>query len=576
MSAAAAAGGSAGIRIKDLAAPERRAIHGWCMYDWANSGFATSGTVAILPVYFVYLFRESFGPSTEFLGITWTGSSVWGLAVAFSTAVVLFSSPVLGVVSDRVPIKKLLLWIYVGAGSLFTALAFFCAYAGQPWAWLVGTFTIANIGFAGSQVFYNAFLPHLAPRQLADAVSSRGYAYGYAGGGLLLVIHLGMILATQGSPIEDLITRISIASIAVWWFGWSLWTFATLPEPPIVNRPASLSVLGATRTAFAELGMTFRQLRRFRVVLIFLVSFLLFNDGVQTITAIAGAFAADTLKIPLVFNMGTILIIQFVAVPGALAFGWIADRLATKTALAIALVGWIVIVLFGVALAPLAPRDHQDYDVRIEFDAGTNRYLVAAAPESEGEGSDLGAPLATGLAAGQTIDPTMVPAILAEAGAAADYEYSISIAGGPASGTATLGGGHPAAFGDGPVDFWPGLVRDLIWAPLGIEAGYQWLILGILVGCVLGGSQALARSLFSQITPRSRSGEFFAFFGFMSRASAVFGPTLYIAATAAFDTRVAVTSILLIIVLGTILLRFVDVAEGTRVAIAHDAAGQHD
>lgn len=576
MTASAAAASGTRMRIRDLTARQRRAIHGWCMYDWANSGFATSGTVAILPVYFVYLFRDSFGPSTSFLGITWTGSSVWGLAIAFSTAVVLFSSPVLGVISDRVPIKKPLLWIYVATGSLFTALAFFCAYVGQPWAWLIGTFTVANIGFAGSQVFYNAFLPHLAPRQLADAVSSRGYAYGYAGGGLLLVAHLGVILATQGSAFEDLVTRAAIASIAAWWFGWSLWTFATLPEPPVEKGTPGLSFVGAAHTAFSELGKTFGQLRRFRVVLIFLVSFLLFNDGVQTVTAIAGAFAADTLKIPLAFNMATIAIIQAVAVPGALAFGWLADRFTTKSALAIALVGWIAIVLFGVALAPLAPREHQDFDVRIEYRVGEDRYLVAAAPDPEDSQPDLDAPRTASLVTGQTVEPASVPSLLTEAEADTDYEYSISLAGGPHAGSSVLGGGHPAVIGAGAVDFWPVLVRDLIWSPLGIDAGYQWLILGVMVGCVLGGSQALARSLFSQITPQSRSGEFFAFFGFMSRASAVFGPTLYIAATAAFDTRVAVTMILLIIVAGTIVLRWVDVESGARVAVAEDARASAD
>lgn len=125
--------------------------------------------------------------------------------------------------------------------------------------------------------------------------------------------------------------------------------------------------------------------------------------------------------------------------------------------------------------------------------------------------------------------------------------------------------------GDGPVDWWPSLVRDLVWQPVGLGVGPQWLLLGALVGWVIGGSQALARSLFAQITPERRSGEFFAFFGFIGRASSVFGPTLYIAATALADTRVAVMSIMLIIVAGTVLLTRVDIAEGTRIAAEEDA-----
>ena len=127
-----------------------------------------------------------------------------------------------------------------------------------------------------------------------------------------------------------------------------------------------------------------------------------------------------------------------------------------------------------------------------------------------------------------------------------------------------VGARHPSILGDGPIDWWPRFVRDRLWEPLGLSVGYQWLALGASVGLVLGGSQALARSLFAQITPEARSGEFFSFFGFVTRASAVFGPTLYVFVTAAFDTRVAVASIAAIIVAGTIALRAVDVPAGVQ------------
>ena len=576
MSARLASAGRRGTGVADLSADQRRAIRGWCMYDWANSAFATSGLVAIFPVYFVFLFRESLGSSVDVLGVTFTGSSVWGLAVAVSTAMVVISSPVLGVISDRVPIKRLLLWTYTGVGSLFTGLAFFCAYVGQPWAWLIAMFTLANVGFAGSQIFYNTFLPHLAPRHLADSISSRGYAFGYAGGGLLLLVHLALILATQDTDLADLATRAAIASVGVWWFGWSLWTFATLPEPAVKGGSGDMSPARAVKTALAELRRTFSQLRRFRVVTVYLVAFVLFNDGLQTVISIAGAFAADTLRIPLAFNMGTIVIIQFIAIPGALAFGRLAARFSTKSALTLSLVGWIVIVLFGVSVAPLAPSGHQEFDVRIDFRSDQNLYEVVAAPDPDDPDSDSGIFDPSQLQIGLALAPGQIPAILAAAADSEGFEYSVSVDGGPHGGATALGGDHPAAIGDGPVDFWPLLMRDLVWERLGIDAGFQWLLLGVLVGSVIGGSQALARSLYSQITPQSRSGEFFSFFGFMSRASAVFGPTLYIAATAAFDTRVAVTSILLIIVAGTIVLRWVDVDEGARVASAEDATATVD
>ena len=332
-----------------------------------------------------------------------------------------------------------------------------------------------------------------------------------------------------------------------------------------------LTATSAVSTAFRELRQTFRELRRFRVVLIYLAAFLLFNDGVQTVLAIAGAYAADTLGIALAFNMATIAIIQFVAVPGALAFGRLADRIATKRALVVALLGWIVIVLFGVALAPLTPTAHEDHDFQLGYRQASGDYVVEAAPDLDDrfelrwQGEywtlDEGAVLGAGALAN-------LPEAIRDS---EDVEHSLSIRGGGMDGQAALGPAHPSLLGDGPLDWWPSFVRGLVWEPLGLAVGYQWLLIGVSVGLVIGGSQALARSLYAQITPERRSGEFFAFFGFMSRASSVFGPTIYIVATAVFDTRVAVAAILLIIVAGTIVLRWVDVAEGARVAAEEDA-----
>ena len=127
-------------KIQDLPGPQRRVIRAWCMYDWANSAFATSGVAAIIPVYFVFLFKESLGEEAVFFGVTFTGSSVWSLAVTVSVLTVALTSPILGVISDRVPIKKTILWVFTAVGSIFTILIFFSAYTGHPWAWLLGAF----------------------------------------------------------------------------------------------------------------------------------------------------------------------------------------------------------------------------------------------------------------------------------------------------------------------------------------------------------------------------------------------------------------------------------------------------
>ncbi len=558
-------------RIQDLPAGQRKIIRGWCMYDWANSAFVTSGVAAILPIYFVFLFKDALGETASFLGLELTGSSTWSLGVAVSTAVVALSSPVLGIVADRAVIKKTLLAVYAAAGSLFTALAFFSAYTGQPWAWLLGTFMVANVGFAGSLVFYNSLLPHVAPRGLLDDVSSRGYAYGYVGGGLLLLVHLALNVAASGSDAADLVTRASLASIGVWWFGWAIWTLKVVPEPPGAGGPSGLTARNAVRLAVAQLVETFREIGKFRVVVVYLAAFLLFNDGVQTVISIAGAFAADTLGIPLAFNMMTILLIQFVAAGGAMVFAWLAGRITTKGALTVALVGWMLLVFVGVGVAPLVPAAGSDFDYRLTYRPDDAGYLVDSAPEvDDSRQEELWREEGHAVEEDALLAPARAERLLEGVRRSEHSAYAISIDGGALDGETGVGVQHPSNIGDGPIDWWPRLLRERLWEPLGLGVGYQWLALGASVGLVLGGSQALARSLFAQITPEARSGEFFSFFGFVTRASAVFGPTLYVFVTAAFDTRVAVASIAAIIVAGTIALRFVDVSAGARIAAAEN------
>ena len=161
--------------------------------------------------------------------------------------------------------------------------------------------------------------------------------------------------------------------------------------------------------------------------------------------------------------------------------------------------------------------------------------------------------------------------LLNEVDKSALSRFSIVFRGGPLDSFTSINVNHTAILDNNIINKWPSFVRTNIWSPLNLEAGYQWLILGVLVGTVMGGSQALARSLFAQITPLTRSGEFFSFFGFMSRASSVIGPTMYILFTSMFDQRIAVSSLLLIIIAGTILLKWVDVSKGSEAAKSEDS-----
>ena len=269
--------------------------------------------------------------------------------------------------------------------------------------------------------------------------------------------------------------------------------------------------------------------------------------------------------------MLTILLIQFVAAGGAMVFAWLSARITTKGALTVALVGWIIVVFAGVAVAPLIPTEGSGFDYRLTYRPDEAAYFVDSAPEVDDSRSEvLWRQEGHAVESGALLRPAQAERLMDGVRQSSHSAYAVSIEGGALDGETGVGARHPSILGDGPIDWWPRFVRDRLWEPLGLSVGYQWLALGASVGLVLGGSQALARSLFAQITPEARSGEFFSFFGFVTRASAVFGPTLYVVVTAAFDTRVAVASIAAIIVAGTIALRAVDVPAGAQVAAAED------
>ncbi len=549
----------------------KRAVHGWCMYDWANSAFATSIGTAILPVYFVVLFKDAFGQSTTLLGFTFTGSSMWSLGVAVSTAVVALSSPVLGMIADRSQIKRTMLQIYTTGGAIFTVLGFFSAYSGEPWAWILVCYAIANVGFAGGIVFYNSLLPHLGRPGELDRISSRGYAYGYLGGGLLLAVHLAAILAFSDTDHVDLVTRLAVASVGLWWLGWAQWTFRTVPEPRVARPVDRLDPMTAASVAFSQVRRTFGELRRFRMLGLYLTAYLLFNDGIQTVLAVAGAFGPDTLGISLVSNMATVLLVQFVAAGGAFMFGRAAGALGTKAALTIALGGWCLVIAIAVGFAPLVPEAHGDFDYRLEH-TGAGEYEIAAAPDLSDEGDDSAwANVYDHLLAEESLARSQVLSLVEAVRTSDLSRFGISVKGGELDGMTGVGRNHPSLLLDeSPLAFWPRALRDRVWKPLGIAVDTQWMMMGVLLGLVLGGSQALARSMFAYMTPESRSAEFFGFFGFVGRASAVFGPTLYLLVTGIYDTRAAILAILIIIAVGSVLLQRVDTEEGRAVAVEQD------
>ncbi|MDF3053186.1 MAG: Autophagy-related protein 22-like protein [Geminicoccaceae bacterium] len=326
-----------------LARPELRA---WAMYDWAASAVQTTIMVAVFPIYFVRVAGANLPPS----------SASQRLATINTLALVVIAvlSPILGAVSDYGGIKKRLLaaFMILGAGS--TAGMFWVQRGDIDLASIL--FTVSLIGAAGSFVFYEALLPHIARPHEIDRVSTAGYALGYVGGGLLLALNLAWIQkpAWFGLPsgpgtsesTGTLPVRLAFVSVAVWWVLFSIPLFRRVSEPPARLEPDEHPHEGPLKVAFLRLGETFRELRGYRQAFLMLVAFLIYNDGIQTIIKMATAYGTE-IGIGQNALIGAILLVQFVGIPCSFLFGALAVRIGTKPAIFIGLIAYTAISILG-------------------------------------------------------------------------------------------------------------------------------------------------------------------------------------------------------------------------------------
>ena len=551
------------------------------MYDWGKSAFETSVTVAILPAWFAYLFLEANGLTGTVVGVDMTSDAAWALAVTLGTMAVALVSPSIGVIADRKKIKmKALKWMtWLGAGSVFL-MAFAPIFSiSMQWMWLFVMFLLANIGLNAAGVFYNALLPYQGEDHEMDSISNKAYAYGYLGGGLLLVFHLGLVLGVSG----DWVVPFCMASSGVWWFGFAWFTFSYVAEPEIENEIEDLSLKDATKLGISEVGNTLKEWKNFRTLFIYMLAYFLFIDGINSVTSLAGAFGIAVLGLTMTDLIMTIVVIQFVAFPAAFFFTWLAERWSTKKALTFSLVMWCVMIVGAMSFAPLALEEHEEYDFQAEWE-DDSYVLTVRTLDLVGLGDDDQdfkdewnhiLPFCEDCKNNHFEEDTNGSADLenmtAFLAANENTRYSVSVVGGNLSNSTMVGIDHPTNLGDGKLDFIPVAVRDHVWAPLGMTVFWQWLILGCLAGVLMGGSQGLARSLFGQMVPETRSTEFFGFFGFFGKVAAFMGPMLYTALAVMFDSRVAIASLAVLIIAGTIMMRWVDVEDGIAVAAAEDA-----
>jgi UMF1 family MFS transporter len=572
-------------------------VRGYALYDWAKSAFETSVTVAVLPAWYAYLFLKANGLTTTIGSIEMQGDAVWSFAVAFGTLFVALISPSLGVIADRRRIKMWWLRIltYVGAGSTFLLAFAPMLPIDTQWVWLMVFFMLANVGLNGAGVFYNSLLPHIGTDDEMDRISNLAFAYGYLGGGLLLLVHLVMVLSLDG----DWVIPFVMASSGIWWYGFALFTFKWVPEPPIENEMDSLGFIASAKLAFSEIRKTIGEIEKFRTLFIYMLAYFFFIDGINSVTALGGVFGSTVLGITTVDLIVTILAIQFVAWPSALMFTRLASKIGTKSALNVSLVGWVVLCFAALSFAPLEYTQHTDYQIQIEEVDGEWFYTPHAnlgeTPIALVDGGDeqLWAEsmlLSLGIVqpdaditdaqifewAGFDDDGNVITismgtpdseTIASLSDSFEDTRFSIS-----AKDTSTMVGfEHPTSLGDGVIDIIPETVRTLVWAPLGLTVGIQFLILGCSMGTLLGGSQGLARSMFGQMVPETRSAEFFGFFGFFGKVAAFIGPLLYGFMTVMYDSRMGLLSIAILILIGALMMRMVDLDQGRLDAQAEDA-----
>jgi len=424
----------------DLQVRRRRAWFGWCMYDWANSAFATVILAAVLPVYFA-----SLVPAEGALVVTRRipATALWGYAVSLSMLAVAILAPYLGAWADSRRARRKFLIFCTLVGATATALL---VLAG-PDRYLLATalFIVANIGFATGNIFYNSFLPALAEEKELDTLSARGFALGYIGGGLALLICFILIqqYAFFGFSDKAAASRFGFLLTGLWWAGFALPAFLHIRDDIFVHPPEPL------RHGLGSYLKTFGRIRHYPHLLRFLVAFLFYNDGIQTIITVSAIFASAELGLDQGSILGCFLMIQFVAMPGALLFARLANRFGAKSAVVTSLVLFIGVTIYAFRM-------------------------------------------------------------------------------------------------DSAFEFW---------------------ILGFVVALILGGSQAISRSLFASMVPAGRSAEFFGFYAVSGKFASIFGPLVFaVISDLTGSARLSILALGGFFIVGLLILGRVDVTEGRRQA----------
>jgi MFS transporter, UMF1 family len=392
--------------VAEYGTSTKRERTGWYFYDWANSAFYTTVVTALGGIYLTGIAENGADANGDvhLLGLSFKAGSLWAYTIAVSVVLQVLVMPIAGAIADRTARKKQMLAVFAYIGAMATMG--FVFVTGSRFELGAALLFVANVSMGASVVVYNSFLPQISSEEERDAVSSRGWAFGYLGGGLLLALNLVALLAFPDNQGD--VARWSLVSAGAWWAGWTVLALLWLRNRAPLEGQAHGSVL---TDGFRQFGRTLRGMKQYPLTLFFLVAFLIYNDGIQTVIAMAGTYGNKELGFEPKTLLQVILLVQFLAFAGALLLGWLAKRFGAWKSVLGSLVAWVVIVVAAYFL-----------------------------PANE-----------------------FVP----------------------------------------------------------------FIVLGAAIGLVLGGSQALSRSLFSQLIPKGKEGEYFSFYEISDKGTSWLGPLLF-------------------------------------------------
>jgi len=321
-----------------------RLINAWASCDWSNSVYNLIVTTAIFPIYYLSTTQSAFGGETvQFFGMPVVNSVLYSYAISFSFLVIVFLAPVLSGIADYRGRKKRFMQFFTYLGSLACIGLYF--FTGENVEYGITCAVLASIGFAGSLVFYNAFLPEVATEDKMDRVSARGFAFGYTGSVILLIINLVLYMKSDLFGFEDggAATRFGFILVGAWWLGFSQIAFYYL-EDHATGKKITFDIFG---NGMRKLKKVFAVVRKKTVMLRFLTSFFLYSMGVQTVMLLAPLFGEKEVGMTADEMIFVVLILQIVAIVGAYFFALISRIKGNGFAIGTTLIIWIFICIMG-------------------------------------------------------------------------------------------------------------------------------------------------------------------------------------------------------------------------------------